>query len=271
MSESTTSTSPSAFYSTLFAAEPTVIKADYAKWMLDDPRVNFAISAGDHARKGIEHLGIQAESAEELSDVYGRLKAADGPVLDEGATTCCYAKSEKSWIADPDGIVWEAFSPTERQRSMATAPRSGRCPTAKAATNAACPSRWGRFNISGSLAEAWRLSGHQSAAGAGGGGVHCPGGEVVGELGVPGFGLIGHRAPRGEPLFDCPAPIISLVRFHPCPPFKTVETSAGIAKGWLISTGRLRRVLASRVHSGGDPALGQKRVSTDNAPLVDET
>jgi len=97
------------FYSTLFAAEPTVVKTDYAKWMLDDPRVNFAISAGNHAARGIEHLGIQAESAEELSEVYGRLKAADRPVLEEGATTCCYAKSEKSWIADPQGIVWEAF------------------------------------------------------------------------------------------------------------------------------------------------------------------
>ncbi|MBD3734600.1 MAG: VOC family protein [Sphingopyxis sp.] len=97
------------FYSTMFGAEPSVVKEDYAKWMLDDPRVNFAISAGNHARKGIEHLGIQAESIEELGEVYGRLKAADGPVLEEGRTTCCYAKSEKSWIADPDGIVWEAF------------------------------------------------------------------------------------------------------------------------------------------------------------------
>lgn len=98
-----------AFYSSLFAAEPTVLKDDYAKWMLDDPKVNFAISSGNHARKGIEHLGIQADSADELSEVYARLKAADRPVLEEGATTCCYAKSEKSWIADPDGVVWEAF------------------------------------------------------------------------------------------------------------------------------------------------------------------
>ena len=97
------------FYSTLFAAQPTVIKSDYAKWLLDDPRVNFAISTGQHATKGIEHLGIQVESREELAEVYSRLNAADRPVLDEGATTCCYAKSEKSWIADPDGIVWEAF------------------------------------------------------------------------------------------------------------------------------------------------------------------
>ena len=97
------------FYSTLFGAEPSVAKADYAKWMLHDPRVNFAISAGHHEAKGIEHLGIQAESVDELGEVYGRLKAADQPVLEEGRTTCCYAKSEKSWVADPDGIVWEAF------------------------------------------------------------------------------------------------------------------------------------------------------------------
>jgi catechol 2,3-dioxygenase-like lactoylglutathione lyase family enzyme len=97
------------FYSTLFAVEPTVVKEDYAKWMLDDPRVNFAISAGQHAANGIQHLGVQVESHEELSEVYGRLKAADRPVLEEGNTTCCYAKSEKSWIADPDGVVWEAF------------------------------------------------------------------------------------------------------------------------------------------------------------------
>lgn len=97
------------FYSTLFGAPPAVVKPDYAKWMLEDPRVNFAISAGQHSRKGIEHLGIQAESTAELSEVYGRLRSADRPVLDEGRTTCCYAKSEKSWIADPDGVVWEAF------------------------------------------------------------------------------------------------------------------------------------------------------------------
>ena len=97
------------FYSTLFGADPTVKKPDYAKWMLDDPRVNFAISAGNRARKGIEHLGIQAESTDELAEVYGRLKTADRPVLEEGQTTCCYAKSEKSWISDPDSVVWEAF------------------------------------------------------------------------------------------------------------------------------------------------------------------
>ena len=98
-----------AFYSTLFGAPPTVVKDDYAKWMLDDPRVNFAISTGQERASGVRHLGIQAESMEELGEVYGQLRAADRPVLEEGRTTCCYAKSEKSWIADPDGVVWEAF------------------------------------------------------------------------------------------------------------------------------------------------------------------
>ena len=99
------------FYSTLFGADPTVTKGDYAKWMLDDPRVNFAISSGN-TNKGIEHLGIQVDDCAELVDVYARLKAADRPVLEEGCTTCCYAKSEKSWIADPDGVLWEAFQTT---------------------------------------------------------------------------------------------------------------------------------------------------------------
>lgn len=98
-----------AFYSTLFGASPDVAKPDYAKWMLEDPRVNFAISAGRHPAAGIEHLGIQVEDEDALAEVYGRLRAADRPVLEEGATTCCYAQSEKSWIADPDGVMWEAF------------------------------------------------------------------------------------------------------------------------------------------------------------------
>jgi len=96
------------FYSTLFAAEPTVTKADYAKWMLDDPRVNFAISARGGAA-GLDHLGIQVETQGELQEVYGRLRNADRPVLEEGATTCCYAKSEKAWITDPQGLSWETF------------------------------------------------------------------------------------------------------------------------------------------------------------------
>ncbi|HLO21699.1 MAG TPA: ArsI/CadI family heavy metal resistance metalloenzyme [Sphingomicrobium sp.] len=113
------------FYSTLFGSEPTVMKPDYAKWMLDDLRVNFAISEGNHANKGIEHLGIQVESTEELSEVYGRLKAADRPVLEEGQTTCCYAKSEKSWISDPDGVVWEAFLTNGEATTYGDSPELG--------------------------------------------------------------------------------------------------------------------------------------------------
>ncbi len=99
------------FYSTLFAAAPTVQKDDYAKWMLDDPRVNFAISARG-AAPGVEHLGIQVEDKDELADVYDRLSRADAPVLEEGETVCCYARSEKSWVTDPAGVPWEVFHTT---------------------------------------------------------------------------------------------------------------------------------------------------------------
>lgn len=99
------------FYSTLFGTAPTVSKPDYAKWMLEDPRVNFAISAANE-HKGVEHLGIQVDGEAELAEVYGRLKSADRPLIEEGCTTCCYAKSEKSWVSDPDGVLWEAFHTT---------------------------------------------------------------------------------------------------------------------------------------------------------------
>jgi hypothetical protein len=99
------------FYSTLFSAQPTVVKSDYAKWMLEDPRVNFAISRRDE-QTGVRHLGIQVENDAELTEVYDRLKRADRPVLEEGETTCCYAKSEKSWIEDPQGVQWETFLTT---------------------------------------------------------------------------------------------------------------------------------------------------------------
>jgi catechol 2,3-dioxygenase-like lactoylglutathione lyase family enzyme len=99
------------FYSQLFAAEPSVRKPDYAKWMLQDPRVNFAISARGRA-PGVDHLGIQVEDRTELESVYERLKRAEGPVIEEGETTCCYAQSEKSWIEDPQGVQWETFLTT---------------------------------------------------------------------------------------------------------------------------------------------------------------
>ena len=96
------------FYSTLFAAEPTVRKPDYAKWMLEDPRVNFAISERSDT-SGIQHLGIQVENKSELAEVYARLGRAEVPVVEEKATTCCYAKSDKQWVNDPQGIAWETF------------------------------------------------------------------------------------------------------------------------------------------------------------------
>ena len=126
------------FYSTLFGAEPSVTKADYAKWMLEDPRVNFAISTGQHAERGIEHLGIQVESEEELAEVYARLRAADRPVLEEGATTCCYARSEKSWIADPQGVVWETFHTTGEAVDYGHGPELGRLVSETAGAQACC-------------------------------------------------------------------------------------------------------------------------------------
>ena len=96
------------FYSKLFAAEPARTESDYAKWMLNDPPVNFAISTRGH-EPGIDHLGIQTDNAEELAELKARAQVADLALLDEGATTCCYAKSEKHWITDPQGIAWEHF------------------------------------------------------------------------------------------------------------------------------------------------------------------
>ncbi len=101
------------FYSTFFAAEPAVLEADYAKWMLDDPRVNFAISKRG-SKLGVEHLGIEVENDGELGEVFDRLARAEQPVLEEKATTCCYARSDKQWIADPQGVAWETFLTHER-------------------------------------------------------------------------------------------------------------------------------------------------------------
>jgi catechol 2,3-dioxygenase-like lactoylglutathione lyase family enzyme len=125
------------FYTTLFGAEPSVIEADYAKWMLDDPRLNFAISAG-HATRGIEHLGIQVESETELAEVGARLARADGPVLAEAATTCCYATSSKAWIADPQGVVWETFLTTGSAADYGSSPALSRLAGESAAEGACC-------------------------------------------------------------------------------------------------------------------------------------
>jgi catechol 2,3-dioxygenase-like lactoylglutathione lyase family enzyme len=100
------------FYAELFAAEPSVRKPDCARWMLDDPRVNFALSRRETKRAahpGVQHLGIQVEERAELEELYARLTRADAPALEEGTTTCCYAQSEKIWIDDPQGVPWEVF------------------------------------------------------------------------------------------------------------------------------------------------------------------
>ena len=98
----------SPFCTRLFGAEPTRVEADYAKWMIEDPRLNFAISTRG-ASAGIDHLGIQADTEQELAELKERAGAADAALLDEGATTCCYARSDKHWVTDPQGIAWEHY------------------------------------------------------------------------------------------------------------------------------------------------------------------
>lgn len=96
------------FYSTLFGAEPNVVKPDYAKWMLEDPRINFAISQRGRPA-GVDHLGLQVDDASELDSIGQRLNAADAIALAEKATVCCYARSDKFWAEDPQGVRWESF------------------------------------------------------------------------------------------------------------------------------------------------------------------
>jgi lactoylglutathione lyase len=128
-----------AFYARLFAAEPTRIEADYAKWMLDDPRINFAISTRGGA-PGIDHLGFQTDDAAELAELKARAESADMAMLDEGTTTCCYARSEKHWVTDPQGIAWEHFHtldsiPVFSERNAAAAAPAA---AATAADTSAC-------------------------------------------------------------------------------------------------------------------------------------
>jgi hypothetical protein len=96
------------FYSQLFARDPARIESDYAKWMLDDPPVNFAISTRGAAH-GVDHFGIQTENAEELDALRSQAQAASLALEDQGETSCCYARSEKYWITDPQGLAWEHF------------------------------------------------------------------------------------------------------------------------------------------------------------------
>jgi catechol 2,3-dioxygenase-like lactoylglutathione lyase family enzyme len=132
------------FYNSLFDTVPAVVKEDYAKWMLDDPRVNFAITTRG-SNKGIDHLGIQVENEAELSEVYSRLQSAGAPVIEEGETTCCYANSEKSWIFDPEGIAWETFlthgeSPVYGTDVIKSTDADGACctPRQKASVESGC-------------------------------------------------------------------------------------------------------------------------------------
>ena len=96
------------FYSKMFGAEPTRVEHDYAKWMLEDPRLNFAISTRG-SKPGVDHLGIQTDTEEELAALKAQATAADMTLLDQGETSCCYARSDKYWLTDPQGIAWEQF------------------------------------------------------------------------------------------------------------------------------------------------------------------
>jgi lactoylglutathione lyase len=138
-----------AFYSKLFAAAPTRVESDYAKWMLDDPRINFAISTRGSA-PGIDHLGFQTDSEEELAELKSRAEAADMALLDEGQTTCCYARSDKHWITDPQGIAWEHFHTLgdipvfSDGKAGSTGQTSACCAPAAPATTAAAPAARGK-------------------------------------------------------------------------------------------------------------------------------
>jgi len=129
-----------AFYSRLFGSQPTRTEVDYAKWMLEDPPVNFAISTrGESA--GIDHLGIQTDNEQELLELKQRARSADRALLDEGATTCCYARSEKHWVTDPQGIAWEHFHtlgniPVFREKQEKPATGSCCAPSARGTASA---------------------------------------------------------------------------------------------------------------------------------------
>jgi hypothetical protein len=122
-----------AFYSKMFAAEPARLEVDYAKWMLEDPRINFAISTRGGA-PGVDHLGFQTDTQDELAELKARAEAADMTLLDEGAVSCCYARSNKHWVTDPQGIAWEQFHTLadipvfrEQPKHAAAAESAARC------------------------------------------------------------------------------------------------------------------------------------------------
>lgn len=115
------------FYTALFGAAPVKTRPDYAKWMLDDPRVSFAVSTRA-AKNGVDHLGIQADGNDELAEIRKRVKAAGLAFFDEGETVCCYARSEKSWVRDPAGVPWEAYRTMEDARIFSSKADAGENP-----------------------------------------------------------------------------------------------------------------------------------------------
>lgn len=121
-----------AFYSAMFGAEPARREADYAKWMLEDPRLNFAISTRG-SKPGVDHLGIQVDSPEDLAQLKSSAQAADMALIDEGETSCCYARSDKYWLTDPQGLAWEQF------QSLAQIPIFSEAPKAEAASACCAP------------------------------------------------------------------------------------------------------------------------------------
>ncbi len=129
------------FYTGLFGAEPTVRKVDYAKWMIDDPRINFAISQRE-GRAGVNHLGLQADSADELAGIRAQFAAAGASVVDEPGASCCYAKSDKHWVADPQGIAWEGYRTLAKVAYFAgdadASARAGSCCTPAETTASGC-------------------------------------------------------------------------------------------------------------------------------------
>ena len=144
-----------AFYSRLFSAQPARIETDYAKWMLEDPRVNFAISTRG-SKPGLDHLGFQVDSTEELIEMKAAAERADMTMLDEGETTCCYARSDKHWITDPQGVAWEQFHtlgniPVFNEVSQ-PAPGAACCSPAKPTAVACCaPNNVASANCCGPL------------------------------------------------------------------------------------------------------------------------
>ena len=131
------------FYSSLFGTPPSVEKGDYAKWMLDDPRINFAISQRGHAA-GVNHLGFQVDSGEELKELREQVAKADIAALDQAGASCCYARSDKYWIEDPQGVAWETFHtlgsvPIYGEEAKRSGEKSACCvPTKKTEAGAAC-------------------------------------------------------------------------------------------------------------------------------------